>query len=161
MYVARNHFHSRAPAIEGALEGAIAEVRSDASLNDWVLCGFKGGEDIQLIGTGIGGIEVSVLVAPRGTYRLTNSISYRTPIVYTTPVRPLQKKGNLKNPAMSGVIWFWPGNATCSRAHGKARAYPTAHNALLARFALVRLPPAVHHCHCKMQEIRSTWRHPA
>ncbi|CAM9132815.1 unnamed protein product [Hapterophycus canaliculatus] len=57
MYVARNHFHSRAPAIEGALQDAIANVRSDSAREDWVLCGFKGGDDIQLIGTGVGGIE--------------------------------------------------------------------------------------------------------
>lgn len=64
MYVARNHFHSRAPAIEGALETAIANVRSDSAREDWVLCGFKGGDDIQLIGTGVGGIEVGTQGVP-------------------------------------------------------------------------------------------------
>lgn len=58
MIVARNHVHSKAPVIEDTLEAAILGVRSDSTPNDWVLCGFRGGDDIQLIGTGIGGIEV-------------------------------------------------------------------------------------------------------
>lgn len=59
MYVARNHVHSKAPVIEKALQAAIAKVRSDSAREDWVLCGFQGGDDIRLIGTGVGGIEVS------------------------------------------------------------------------------------------------------
>lgn len=58
MFVARNHVHSRAPAIEEALQAAIAKVRSDSEREDWVLCGFQGGDDIRLIGTGVGGVEV-------------------------------------------------------------------------------------------------------
>lgn len=59
MFVARNHVHSKAPAIEDALQVAIANVRSDSAREDWVLCGFQGGDDIRLIGTGVGGVEVS------------------------------------------------------------------------------------------------------
>lgn len=59
MFVARNHVHSKAPVIEEALQVAIANVRSDTEREDWVLCGFQGGDDIRLIGTGIGGVEVS------------------------------------------------------------------------------------------------------
>lgn len=58
MLVARHHSHSRAPAIDAALKTAIAKVRRDDLENDWVLCGFLGGERIKLIGTGVGGIEV-------------------------------------------------------------------------------------------------------
>eukprot|EP00752_Nemacystus_decipiens_P005881 g5315.t1 len=57
MFVARNHVHSKAPAIEDALQVAIANVRSDTAREDWVLCGFQGGDDIRLIGTGVGGVE--------------------------------------------------------------------------------------------------------
>lgn len=59
MFVARNHHHSRAPTIEDALQLAIADVRSDDAPEDWVLSGFRGGDDIELIGIGTGGIEVS------------------------------------------------------------------------------------------------------
>ena len=59
MFAARNHLHGKAPAFEDSLEAAISAVRSDVAPNDWVLYGFKGGDDIQLIGTGTGGIEVS------------------------------------------------------------------------------------------------------
>lgn len=58
MFVARNHHHSTAPAVEAALSTAVADVRSDNAQNDWVLCGFQGGHGIRLIGTGTGGIEV-------------------------------------------------------------------------------------------------------
>lgn len=58
MFVARNHRHSTAPAVEAALSAAVADVRSDGAKNDWVLCGFQGGDGIRLIGTGTGGIEV-------------------------------------------------------------------------------------------------------
>ncbi len=70
MYVARNHVHSKAPVIDKALEAAIAKVRSDNAREDWVLCGFQGGDDIRLIGTGIGGIEVSTA---RDLPELTNA----------------------------------------------------------------------------------------
>lgn len=60
MFVARNHVHSKAPVIEDALQVAIANVRSDNAREDWVLCGFQGGDDISLIGTGVGGVEVSM-----------------------------------------------------------------------------------------------------
>lgn len=60
MFVARNHVHSKAPAIEDALQDAISNVRGDSSREDWVLCGFQGGDDIRLIGTGVGGVEVSM-----------------------------------------------------------------------------------------------------
>lgn len=58
MYVARNHYHSKAPAIANTLQKAIEDVRSDESSKDWVLCGFNGGENIKLIGCGTGGVEV-------------------------------------------------------------------------------------------------------
>ncbi|CAN0330488.1 unnamed protein product [Ectocarpus sp. 12 AP-2014] len=57
MLLARNHVHSKAPVIGEALQAAIANVRSDTAREDWVLCGFDGGEDIRLIGTGVGGVE--------------------------------------------------------------------------------------------------------
>lgn len=66
MFAARSHFlHSKAPAFEDALEAAILAVRSDVAPNDWVLCGFKGGDSVQLIGTGTGGIEVSIVMRER------------------------------------------------------------------------------------------------
>lgn len=59
MYVARHHRHQTPPAIDDALTIAIAQVRSDDFQNDWVLAGFEGPDNIQLIGTGTGGIEVT------------------------------------------------------------------------------------------------------
>lgn len=60
MFVARNPFrHGKAPDFEDALEAAISAVRNDVAPNDWVLCGFKEDDAVQLIGTGTGGIEVS------------------------------------------------------------------------------------------------------
>lgn len=81
-FVARNHLlHSKAhhPAIiEDALEAAISAVRSDVAPNDWVLCGFEGSDDVQLIGTGTGGIEVTTVqrvcvgwIPVRVDYRIT------------------------------------------------------------------------------------------
>ncbi|CBN75266.1 actin binding protein [Ectocarpus siliculosus] len=57
MLVARNHVHRKAPVIGEALQAAIANVRSDTAREDWVLCGFDGGGDIRLFGTGVGGVE--------------------------------------------------------------------------------------------------------
>lgn len=72
MFVARSHsLHSKAPAFEDALEAAILAVRSDVAPNDWVLCGFKGGDNVQLIGTGTGGIEVSKVKVIRERLRCT------------------------------------------------------------------------------------------
>lgn len=60
MYVARHHRHQTPPVIQDCLTTAIAEVRSDDFENDWVLAGFDGRDNIHLVGTGTGGIEVRV-----------------------------------------------------------------------------------------------------
>lgn len=63
MYVARRHRHSTPPVIDGALTLAIDKVRGDKFDNDWVLAGFEGRDNVQLVASGIGGIEVGYPVA--------------------------------------------------------------------------------------------------
>lgn len=65
-------FHSKALVIEEALQVAIANVRSDSAREDWVLCGFQGAGDIRLIGTGVGGVGVSL---SHGRHRLSSIVS--------------------------------------------------------------------------------------